>query len=107
MKRPGFLVVWPSNFDSAKTRGRGRKVAQPRAVRQPRLRELVQAATVLGYGPEAVEGASRPGMAWEKTGYVVIKKPGRRVDALRLLGLEIVKARQREAQAAEAKPSKR
>lgn len=67
----------------------------------------MQAATVLGYGPEVVEGASRPGMPWEKTGYVVIKKPGRRVDALRLLSLEVVKVRQREAQAAEAKPSKR
>ncbi len=82
-------------------------MAQPRAVRQPSLRELVQAAVVLGYGPEAVEGASRPAVAWEKTGRVVIKRPGRRVDALRLIGLEIVKARQREAQAAEAKPSKR
>ena len=104
MKRPGFAVVWPSNVDSGKTRGRGRKVPVSRAVKGPSLKELVAAANVLGFGAEPVEGAARPGLAWEKTGLVFLRKTGRRVETLRLLAQEVARARARAAQQPVAKP---
>ena len=61
----------------------------------------------LGFTPEAVEGASNPSSPWEKTGYVALKKSGPRVAALKAVAAEIVKARQREAQLAESKQSRR
>jgi len=76
-------------------------------VRQPNLKEIVQAATALGYSPEPAEGAAKPGSPWEKTGYAAIKKPGPKIATLKALTAEIVKLRQKEAQLAEAKPPKR
>ncbi len=101
------MAVWPSNIDSAKTRGQGRKVPQSRAVRGPSLKELVQASNVLGYVSEAVEGTARPSMPWEKHGYLVVRKPGPRIATLKLLAAEIARTRQREAQLAEAKPARK
>lgn len=46
-------------------------------------------------------------MPWEKTGYVVAKKSGGRIATLRSISAEIVKTRQKEAQAPESKREKR
>ncbi len=107
MKRPGYLIVWPGNLDSTKSRGQSRKLPQARAVRQPSLREVTQAATVLGYAPEPRERSAIPGTPWEKTGYVAVRKSVGRIGTLRAISAEIVKARQKEAQAPEAKREKR
>ena len=76
-------------------------------MRQPNLKEIVQAATALGYSPEPTEGAAKPGSPWEKTGYVAMKKPGPKIATLKAITAEVVKLRQKEAQLAEAKPPKR
>ncbi|HVH15910.1 MAG TPA: signal recognition particle subunit SRP19/SEC65 family protein [Candidatus Angelobacter sp.] len=103
MKRPGFLIVWPAHLDSSKTRGQGRRLPVSRAVKQPSLKEVWQAAMSLGYSPESKEKAALSGSPWEKTGYVTIKKTGQRTIVLKGIAGEIVKTRQKEAQAAEQK----
>ena len=103
MKRPGFLIVWPAHLDSSKTRGQGRRLPVSRAVKQPSLKEVWQAAMSLGYSPESKEKAALSGSPWEKTGYVTIKKTGQRSIVLKGMAGEIVKARQKAAQAAEPK----
>jgi len=57
----------------------------------------------LGYSPESKEKAALSGSPWEKTGYVTVKKTGQRSLVLKGLANEIVKTRQKEAQAAEPK----
>ena len=57
----------------------------------------------LGYSPESKEKAALSGSPWEKTGYVAIKKTGQRTVVLKGLASEIVKTRQKEAQAVEQK----
>ncbi len=57
----------------------------------------------LGYSPESKEKAALSSSPWEKTGYVTIKKTGQRSVVLKGLASEIVKTRQKEAQAAEPK----
>jgi len=101
------MVVWPANLDGAKSRRAGRKLSASKAVRQPAIREIVQAATVLGLSPEIAEKAASPGSHWEKLGSVTVKRSGARLQTLRLIALEILKARQREAQAAEPKRDRR
>ncbi len=103
MKRPGFLVVWPFQLDSSRTREQGRRITVARAVKQPSLREVSQAATSLGYSPEVREKAAHPELHWEKPGYVVVKKAGPRMVVLKAIAGEIVKTRQKDAQAAEPK----
>src|SRR2546428_11125401 len=103
MKRPGFLIVWPAHLDSAKTRGQGRSLPVSRAIKQPSLKEVWQAAMSLGYSPETKEKAALSGSPWEKTGYVTVKQTGQRSAVLRGLASESVQTRQKEAQAAEPK----
>src|SRR3989442_7599826 len=103
MKRPGFLIVWPAQLDSSKTRGQGRRLPVSRAVKQPSLKEVWQAAMSLGYSPETKEKAALSGSPWEKTGYVTFKMTGQRATVLQGLAIEIVKSRQNEALTAEPK----
>jgi len=101
------MVVWPMNLDGGKSRSVGRKLSASRAVRQPTVKEIVQAATVLGLSPEIAERAASPGIHWEKLGSVTIKKSGTKQSTLKSIASEILKARQRETQATELKRDKR
>ena len=103
MKRPGFLIVWPAHLDSLKTQGQGRRLPVSRAVKQPSLKEVWQAAMSLGYSPETKEKAALSGSPWEKTGYVTVKKVASRAVVLKAISREIVKVRQKESQASEQK----
>ncbi|OLB68431.1 hypothetical protein AUI06_11120 [archaeon 13_2_20CM_2_52_21] len=67
------------------------------------MKEVWQAAMSLGYSPESKEKAALSSSPWEKTGYVTIKKTGQRSTVLKGIASEIVKSRQKEAQAAEPK----
>jgi signal recognition particle subunit SRP19 len=103
LKRPGFLIVWPAHLDSSKTRGQGRRLPVSRAVKQPSLKEVWQAAMSLGYSPETKEKAALSGSPWEKTGYVTVKKAVSRTVVLKAISSEILKTRQKENQASEQK----
>jgi len=103
LKRPGFLIVWPAHLDSSKTRGQGRRLPVSRAVKQPSMKEVWQAAMSLGYSPETKEKAALSGSPWEKTGYVTVKKAASRAVVLKAISSEIVKTRQKENQASEQK----
>jgi signal recognition particle subunit SEC65 len=101
------MVVWPMNLDGGKSRSAGRKLSASRAVRQPTIKEIVQAVTALGLSPEIAEKAATPSIHWEKPGSVTIKRSGTKQSTLKLIASEILKARQREAQATEQKRDKR
>jgi signal recognition particle subunit SEC65 len=100
------MVVWSASLDSARSRSKGRKLSSGRAVRQPSLKEIVQAANSLGLSPEPVEKAALPMSHWDKTGCVVVKRSGGRMASLKSLAGEIARARQREAQAVAAEPKR-
>jgi signal recognition particle subunit SEC65 len=57
----------------------------------------------LGYSPENKEKAALSASPWEKTGYVTVKKTGPRPILLKGIATEIVKNRQKEAQATQPK----
>ncbi len=101
------MVVWPMNLDGGKSRSVGRKLSASKAVRQPMIKEIVQAATALGLSPEIAEKAATPSIHWEKLGSVTIRRSGTKQSTLKLIASEILKARQREAQSTEQKRDKR
>jgi signal recognition particle subunit SRP19 len=107
VKNPGHVIIWPIDLDSTKSRGQGRKLPIARAIKQPNLREIVQAATILGYAPEPTEKMAKPLLHWEKIGYVTIKKTAPKGLMLKSIAGEIVKIRQKEAQAVEPKKERR
>jgi signal recognition particle subunit SRP19 len=107
VKNPGHIIIWPFHLDSTKTRGEGRKLPIARAIKQPSLGEIIRAANALGYVPEAKEKSAMPSLHWEKPGYITVKKTAPKVAMLKSIAGEIVKMRQREAQAAEPKKDRR
>jgi signal recognition particle subunit SRP19 len=107
VKHPGHVVIWPIDLDSTKSRGQGRKLPVARSIKQPNLREIVQAATILGYAPEPTEKQAKPSLHWEKVGYVTVKKAAPKAAMLKSIAGEIVKIRQKEAQATEPKKGRR
>ena len=98
MKRPGFIVIWPQNLDASRSRGKGRKIAASRALRQPSVKEIIQAATILGLSPQSSDLAGLPALHWEKLGYVAVKRSGSKASSLKAVSSEIAKARQRQTQ---------
>ena len=46
-------------------------------------------------------------MPWEKTGFLLVKKPGPKIATVKVMAAEIVRVRQKEAQQVEAKPVRR
>src|SRR5213594_5262358 len=96
LKRPNRQIIWPSNIDSTKTGLQGRKIPLPRAVRQPSLKEVVEAARALALDPQPTEKAAKPGMTWDKTGYIEIKKTGSKIISLKAIAGEVGKIRQRQ-----------
>ena len=101
------MVIWPMNLDGGKSRSGGRKLSASKSVRQPTMREIVQAATTLGLSPEIAEKSASPSVHWERLGSVTIKRSGTKQSTLKSIASEILKARQREAQASEQKRDKR
>ena len=101
------MIIWPAHLDGAKTRGDGRKLPLARAVKQPTTKEIWQAAMSLGYSPEITEKTALSKSSWEKTGYVLVKKTGQRPPVLKNIAAEILRIRQKEAQAQAAQPKKR
>jgi len=96
LKRPNRQIIWPSNIDSTKTRLQGRKIPLSRAVRQPSLKEVVEAARALALDPQPTEKAAKPAMTWDKTGYIEIKKTGSKILSLKGIAGEVAKIRQRQ-----------
>ena len=97
MKLPGKTVIWPANLDSSKSRKEGRKLSKGFSVQAPRLDELDGAAKRLSLDSEVVVGKSRPGVWWEKGGYLVVPKSATKTELLHTLSTEIKKMRAAKA----------
>ncbi len=101
------MVIWPANLDGGKSRRVGRKLSSSRAVRQPSFKEIAQAAATLGLSPESAERAALPWSHWDKSGSITVKRSGSRQSTLKSIASEILKARQKEAQAVELRKERR
>jgi signal recognition particle subunit SRP19 len=93
LKLHGKVVVWPANLDSSKSRKEGRKLAKGLAIQAPRLEELHEAARRLAMEAEPTPGKSRPGIWWERGGYLTFPKKDSRTSLLRSLAGEVKRIR--------------
>jgi signal recognition particle subunit SRP19 len=66
-------VFWTDYFNSTFSRDAGRRVPLNRAVKDPTLDELTEAAKRLGYDPESI-AAKFPGRMMIPSGYVSLEK---------------------------------
>lgn len=75
MKDYGHQIIWLDYFNKNLSRKKGRKVNKDRAVFDPKLDELIQAAKAAGYNPKETNAeANFPRRAYVRSGYIMVEK---------------------------------
>ncbi|MEM3725247.1 MAG: signal recognition particle subunit SRP19/SEC65 family protein [Candidatus Bathyarchaeia archaeon] len=74
MRKQEKIIMWPAYFDSAKTRGEGRRIPKSLAVPSPKITEIRDAAEKLGLECEVVLDVGYPKTPWLKTGMLLVRK---------------------------------
>jgi len=72
--RADHLILWPSYFDSTKTRAEGRRVAKGQAVQNPTAEEILKAVESLGLKAAVRQGKAYPRCWWDWGGCVSVEK---------------------------------
>lgn len=77
MKDYDHIILWLDYFNKHLSRRKGRKVRRDRALFDPTVTELVEAAKLAGYNPateETNEDARYPRRSFVKSGYIMLPK---------------------------------
>jgi signal recognition particle subunit SRP19 len=74
MRKRNEIVLWPTYFDSMKTKAEGRKVSQRLAKQSPTLGMIEKALVSLGLSYELISEATHPRFPWKKTGLILVRK---------------------------------
>lgn len=75
MKDYEHQIIWLDYFNKNLSRKKGRKVNKDRAVFDPKLDELIQAAKAVGYNPKETNAeANFPRRAYVRSGYIMVEK---------------------------------
>ena len=72
--RTDHIILWPSYFDSAKTRRGGRRVSKRMATQNPTAAELLKAVESLGLKASILEGKAYPRNWWGWEGCISVEK---------------------------------
>jgi signal recognition particle subunit SRP19 len=93
MRKQNKIFLWPTYFDTNKTRQEGRRVPKKFAVSGPKLEELLRAAKRLGLQPTVVSDAVHPSSPWQRSGLLVVPKKESKGETLTKIAKELVKLR--------------
>lgn len=93
MRKQNKIVLWPAYFDSAKTRGEGRKIPKDLTVSSPKISELKEAVEKLRLEHELVSDAGYPKTPWLKTGMLLVAKKGTKNSIIRKIAKQMLKNR--------------
>ncbi len=96
MRKQDNVVIWPVYFDNSKTRREGRKVPKNVAVSNPRLKELHEAAEVLGFSVRIEVDKAHPAIPWMNTGRMWVKKDESKMNIITKIGEELLRIRKKE-----------
>ncbi len=97
MKDYEHQILWLDYFNKNLSRSKGRRVSKSKAVFDPSIDELVEAAKLAGY--EIVESNNNvhyPRRAYTKSSYIVIKKKDNKSNVLKRIGDMLVQIRSRK-----------
>jgi signal recognition particle subunit SRP19 len=93
MRKQDRIILWPTYFDSTKTRQEGRQIPKSLAVPSPKILEIKDAAEGLGLQCELVPDAGYPKTPWLKIGMLLVKKNESKNQAIRKIAKELLKIR--------------
>lgn len=87
-------VIWLDYFNKNLTRKKGRKVNKDKAVFDPKIDELVQAAKAAGYNPKETNvEVNFPRRAYVRSGYIMIEKKQKKVKVINNIADRLVQLR--------------
>jgi signal recognition particle subunit SRP19 len=93
MRKLDKIIVWPTYFDSAKTRRQGRRVSKSLAVLSPKTSELKEAADKLGLICVLNPDVAFPRMPWSKSGIILVQKMQSKEATMREMAKQLLKIR--------------
>ena len=93
MRQQDKIIIWPTYFDSTKTRNDGRRVSRNLAVPSPKIIEVKEAAEKLGLTHELVADVGYAKTPWLKTGMILVKKKDSKGQVVLLLAQQLIKMR--------------
>ena len=93
MRQQDKIIIWPTYFDSTKTRNDGRRVSRNLAVPFPKIIEVKEAAEKLGLTHELVDNVGYSKTPWLKTGMILVKKKGSKGQVVLLIARQLMKMR--------------
>lgn len=93
MRKQDKVIIWPTYFDSTKTRKEGRRIAKSLALPSPKILEIKEAAEKLGLECELVPDAGYPKTPWIKTGMLLVRKNEPKERLIKKIAKELAKIR--------------
>jgi signal recognition particle subunit SRP19 len=93
MRKQDKIIVWPTYFDSTKTRKDGRRVPKDLAVSSPKILEIKEVAEKLHLECETVMDVAHPKTPWLKTGMLLAKKNESKEQMIKKIAKQLVKIR--------------
>jgi signal recognition particle subunit SRP19 len=93
MRKQDKIIIWPTYFDSARTRRDGRRVPKNLAVASPKIPEIKEALEKLGLQNELVLDAGYPRMPWLKIGMILVKKNEAKDKIIRKIAKQMLRIR--------------
>jgi signal recognition particle subunit SRP19 len=72
--RTDHLILWPSYFDSRKSRSEGRRVPKNLSIEKPTVDDIHKAVKKLGLKATVDSSKSHPNAWWEREGMVKVEK---------------------------------
>ena len=89
MRKQNKIFLWPTYFDSTKSRTQGRKTPKNTAVPAPRQDEIQKAAQKIGLQTETVAEAKHPKNPCQKTGLIIVNKSTSKTQIIRKVSKEL------------------
>jgi len=93
MRQQEKVIIWPTYFDSARTRKQGRRVPKNLALSSPQILEIKEAAERLHLGYELVADMAYPKTPWLKTGMILVKKKNTKSEIIMSIAKQLLKMR--------------
>ncbi|HXX86963.1 MAG TPA: signal recognition particle subunit SRP19/SEC65 family protein [Candidatus Acidoferrum sp.] len=93
MRKQDKFILWPTYFDSAKTRRQGRRVSKSLAVLSPKISELKEAADKLGLICVLNAEVAFPSTPWSKSGMILLQKMQSKEATVREMAKQLLKVR--------------
>ena len=93
MRKQEKIIVWPSYFDSTRSRIEGRRISKSLAVATPRIAEVKEAAEKLGLACELVPDASYSKTPWLKTGMLLVEKKESKNQTMSMIAKQLLRIR--------------